>query len=134
MKRTNPRSKARRRARLVAKRERHKVSRGPRHGLFYLSFATDAGFLGACVVEARTVAHAARRCHELGINPGGEVLGAPIPNELRSKWLPFLNKRVGKAELDAAFDDMVRLGDVKESLDIPPDASVCEHNNGPVQS
>lgn len=46
---------------------------------WYLSFATDAHFLGACVVRAGDCNRAITKAHELGINPGGGVIGIQIP-------------------------------------------------------
>jgi hypothetical protein len=39
-----------------------------------LSFALTGRFLGFTIVRARGMATAVRRAHQLGINPGGEVL------------------------------------------------------------
>jgi len=47
--------------------------------LFYLSFASEAGFLGVAIVEADDFLDAVKCAHELGINPGGQVLGFPLP-------------------------------------------------------
>ncbi len=46
--------------------------------VFYLSFAAES-FLGACVIEADDFLGAVARTHALGINPGGQVLGAKLP-------------------------------------------------------
>ena len=46
---------------------------------FYLSFASEDSFLGACVVRAESVAGAITKSHLLGINPGGEVLAIESP-------------------------------------------------------
>lgn len=51
-------------------------------GKYWLSFADDDGFLGVCVVDAPSFPAAVTRSHELDINPGGEVLGYSIPDEL----------------------------------------------------
>jgi len=45
---------------------------------WYLSFA-DGKFLGACIVRAHGVVSASQRAWELGINPGGQVLGHIVP-------------------------------------------------------
>lgn len=44
---------------------------------WYLSFS-GGRFLGAAVVLAPGMIHAVQRCHRLGINPGGQVLGMAI--------------------------------------------------------
>lgn len=50
--------------------------------LWYLSFAGDEGWRGAAYVEASSLEHAARRAHELGCNPGGEVFGGEVPDDV----------------------------------------------------
>jgi hypothetical protein len=56
-------------------------------GWWWLSFA-DAGlpkgsqFLGCCIVEGYGIITAVQRAHELGIDPGGGVMGIDIPNDL----------------------------------------------------
>lgn len=47
---------------------------------FYFSFARD-GWLGSCLVEAPTLSLAVTKTHILGINPGGEILATPVPDE-----------------------------------------------------
>lgn len=42
-------------------------------GQWYLSFAVDIGWLGACVVVAESAFEAITVSHLRGINPGGEV-------------------------------------------------------------
>lgn len=61
--------------------ELDEAGRIPEYGqtLWWLSFASDDGFLGACIVPGSDVATAAMAAHALGINPGGEVLGIPTP-------------------------------------------------------
>jgi hypothetical protein len=55
--------------------------------LWWLSFC-DPGrpvgqkFLGACIVPASGMVGAIRVAHEQGCNPGGEVVGHPIPGQL----------------------------------------------------
>lgn len=75
---------------------------------WYLSFADDnrGGFLGACVVEGFDIVSATIRAHELGINPGGQVLGLPMPHEHEDD---YPHDRLLKRE---EITDGVRLGDV----------------------
>jgi hypothetical protein len=74
---------------------------------WYLSFG-DAiyGFLGGAFVEARGILTAAQEARRLGINPGGEVLGAPAPEpppeEARGKLL-------AKEDLERIFGGITRL-------------------------
>lgn len=51
---------------------------------FWLSFADGnlpkgAQFLGVVIVDAPDFLGAVMRTHALGINPGGEVVGVPVP-------------------------------------------------------
>lgn len=48
--------------------------------LYWLSFADEGEFLGACIVEANGMLGAVRLAAELGINPGGEVISYALPN------------------------------------------------------
>lgn len=61
-------------------------------GLWYLSFANETGFLGGCFVEAKGASTATHRAHQLGINPGGEVLAREsdpekVPVDVRNRLL-----------------------------------------------
>ena len=61
--------------------------------LFWLSFCDadrPAGtqFLGACLVEAEADLLAVARAHDLGINPGGEVLMVECPSENEARFPP----------------------------------------------
>lgn len=62
---------------------------------WYLSFAEN-GWKGFCVVEARDGLAAVARAHELGINPGGDVMTVPLSERFAS--------RVGAEWRDRLFD------------------------------
>jgi hypothetical protein len=47
--------------------------------LFWMSFADAGGFKGCAIVRAANYGHAIQRCWDLKVNPGGEVLGGPMP-------------------------------------------------------
>lgn len=57
---------------------------------WWLSFADDArgGSLGVCLVEARGLLTAVMRTHQIGINPGGQVMGFEIPEDSEEHALP----------------------------------------------
>jgi hypothetical protein len=82
--------------------------RGKPMSLWYLSFV-DPGppgrFLGGAVVEGVDLGDALRNAWALKINPGGEVLGAPIEKNL----FP-VNRLLSRAELES-FAPVSRLGD-----------------------
>ena len=48
---------------------------------WWLSFATDDECLGIAIVEAMGMIDATKKCHRLGINPGGQVMGFLVPEE-----------------------------------------------------
>lgn len=43
-------------------------------GTWWLSFSSDAGFLGACFIRATDAADGLWRATRMGLNPGGECL------------------------------------------------------------
>jgi hypothetical protein len=71
---------------------------------FWLSFADETGFLGVAIVDSDDFLTAVDKCHELGINPGGEVLcsGDP-PASVTDK---DKNRLLSRAEAD----DLLRRG------------------------
>lgn len=85
--------------------------------LWYLSFARET-FRGACVIEADSVVAAVKRAHALGINPGGNVLGLPVPPDDAHR-LP-VGKLLSRADLDAAGE--VATGKELEDILDPVDA------------
>lgn len=49
---------------------------------WWLSFVSDLDVaLGVCIVRGEDLIHATTRAHELGINPGGQVLGFEVPDD-----------------------------------------------------
>lgn len=84
-------------------------------GWWYLSFVGgDAGtFIGGCFVEADDVGSALTLSHLLGCNPGGEVMGAPVPEG----FLPddsFRNRLLTKAEIASFWPDAKRVADMED--------------------
>ena len=67
--------------------------------LWYLSFATDAGFLGGCVVEADDFMEAVDESIRLGINPGGQVFGVPVPEEHWKQARTLMNRLLSHADM-----------------------------------
>jgi hypothetical protein len=51
---------------------------------WWLSFVDETGFRGAILTRATGFITAIQKTHDLGINPGGEVKGCPIPDEIIS--------------------------------------------------
>jgi hypothetical protein len=44
--------------------------------------------LGCCLVEGKDIREALRRAWALGINPGGEVMGVPLAQEVMEEHYP----------------------------------------------
>jgi hypothetical protein len=72
---------------------------------WYISFADETGFLGACQVQADSELGAAARANELGISPGGQYLiCGPLPGEVvRAGGMP-VNKLLTAAEIENPVD------------------------------
>lgn len=70
---------------------------------WYLSFASDAGFIGGMVVRANGVITARLRVAELGLNPGGEMLAMPVVDGVPLPDAHFHNRLLTKAEVCMAF-------------------------------
>lgn len=72
------------------------------NGLWWLSFADDDGFRGAALVFADSLVNAIREAHVLRINPGGEVMGIPVPGDIApgGKWIGRLLSADECRELD----------------------------------
>lgn len=71
--------------------------------LFYISFATDAGFRGATVVRAENEQDALVEASFRGLNPGGEalILGIPESEANNPDMVSMLNRLVGADEMRA---------------------------------
>jgi len=83
-----------RRTRLIAEESRRAL------GWFYLSFASERGFLGAIIVWAHGILTAVERASRLGINPGGDVLCYPIPRkQLRRVPADLRDRLLSEAEV-----------------------------------
>lgn len=101
------------------------------NGWHYLSFVvTDPveRFAGGCIVRGDDVVEAVKEAHRLGCNPGGDVLGVPVPGDLMPP-ARYVGRLLTKAEIDECWNDCVRIGDIKDELDIPNDAHLCASHN-----
>jgi hypothetical protein len=88
--------------------------------LFWLSFVDNdmpagARFLGVAIVDGDDAIDAVRESRLMGINPGGEVLIASVPEALipRNFWNRLLNRQEAQ-RLSDATDSKLR-GAVKDS-------------------
>ena len=71
---------------------------------WWISFASEEGFLGVCIVEGVTFDDALQNAWSRGCNPGGEAQGTRIPIE----------DAVGKWEMNHLYtkDELMARGDV----------------------
>ncbi len=67
--------------------------------VWFLSFASGEDFLGGVFVEANSMSDAIRKTHEIGVNPGGEVLSfSPSENTARVP-VSMHNRLLSKQEI-----------------------------------
>lgn len=94
--------------------------------LYWLSFASDKGNLGICIISGSSLKDAIKQSSLNGLNPGGEVLGIPIPPD-DEKNIPksIINKLFSKEEIAKHFSDLVN----PDELEIPNEYIVCEDCN-----
>lgn len=85
--------------------------------LWWLSFCDTrkprgTQFIGGCIVPASGTIAAVRMAHFYGINPGGEVAGAPVNPALEPKdleeWSYRLLSPVEVVQLDARMTERLR--------------------------
>lgn len=77
--------------------------------LWWLSYAGDEGFRGAVIVAGSEFTEAVMRVNLLGINPGGEIQGMPVPEQaidlIPDKWK---NRLLSRAECEEFDKEMER--------------------------
>jgi hypothetical protein len=71
--------------------------------LWWLSFCDPdkpegSTFLGVCIVPAHDMITAVAKARRLGCNPGGEVLGHPLEDEVDPKYIGTLMSRAELAQ------------------------------------
>ena len=85
---------------------------------WWLSFADDSGCLGIAIVKGKSVGDAAAEARRLRINPGGEVLGHPFPDDdvdakkERERW--GVNRLIDPEDLRA--DGYRKRGELRGSI------------------
>lgn len=109
--------------------------------LWYLSFATEAGWLGGAFVDADDLVDAAVRAHVLGCNPGGEVMGHDVPDDaprpepsdigrlLTREELERINKRAATLAGCPELGDTLSLVEAERKYGNGVMSSVCEEHN-----
>ena len=71
---------------------------------WYLSFA-DKKFIGAVVIQARGIISARIGCARLGINPGGQLVAIPIPDECTLPNPLDCNRLLSEDEVRSIWSD-----------------------------
>lgn len=92
--------------------EQERSEAGGATSFWYLSYAGEEGFHGVVIVRAFGFIHACQRARDLNINPGGQVMGVPVPPD-KVPPAKYLDKCLSKAELDECFGDMATLGELE---------------------
>ncbi len=75
--------------------------------LYWLSFCDPekpqgSQFLGVCIVSAEDPALALLYTHQMGINPGGEVVAVPSPDNVDlHPFAKFMNRLLSRDQIDA---------------------------------
>lgn len=88
--------------------------------LYYLSFASDEGFLGCCFVHAAGQGLAPFEAKRLGCNPGGEVLSFVVPPEQPQPRPDQVGRLLGAEELRTIWPDVKKLSEWKdEGWEVP---------------
>lgn len=84
-------------------------------GWWYVSFSGAEGFRGAVIVEAYGVATACAVAHGLGINPGGQAVGIPVPPERMDEIQGCTDRLLPREEIEALMGPTVNLRDLEDS-------------------
>jgi hypothetical protein len=71
--------------------------------IYYCSFADDV-FRGAVMVRAKSVPDALKRINKLGLNPGGEMAAAPMPDDFPQDLSGHLDILFNRQELEKLFE------------------------------
>jgi hypothetical protein len=82
--------------------------------LYWISFASETGFLGVVIVESTSLKGAFREATRRGLNPGGEAAVFQIPTARHRQYAaPYRNRLLSRAEVAAVFGPSA---DVKQVL------------------
>lgn len=87
----------------------HEESKLPERWM-YFSFSKDkedGGFQGAIIIKTKGIVHARMWMARQGINPKGEMLGAPYPESRMIPSEEYRNRLLTKKELELACGELV---------------------------
>jgi ABC-type proline/glycine betaine transport system ATPase subunit len=108
--------------------------------LMYCSCVGEEGFRGAFIVKAKDLRRAVKVANRLGINPGGEIMGVDVPDDIAAHpaTKKYMNRLLTREEIAKHDFEMgsdkgpKRLGDlpcgVKEAV-IDDAEFLCQHHN-----
>jgi hypothetical protein len=112
--------------------------RAARNGLdammYWISFASDQGFLGVVIAEGETPQAALAAVTELNLNPGGEAMLVEIPTvAYRHHAWPYRNRLLQRGEIARIFGPAADPHEVQEAAG-EACSVVCESCNTPAVS
>lgn len=73
-----------------------------------MSFAEPGKFLGAIVTEADSLVEAIKKTHRLGVNPGGDIMSAPVADQYLVNLDLFPKDRLLTREDLASIDEQAK--------------------------
>jgi hypothetical protein len=76
---------------------------------WWLSFADDEGFLGGVLTRARGFLSAVQKARNLGINPGGEVQGIEIPEDVPESHKSYADQLLSKQDIEEKLGGAARM-------------------------
>lgn len=87
-------------------------------GWWYLSYADEVGFRGGVIIDAPGFASAAMLVNVLGVSPGGEVRGVPIPTG-KVPAPHYRYRLLTKEELEECWGKMVKFSELEAEEEGP---------------
>jgi hypothetical protein len=84
--------------------------------LYWISFASAQGFLGAVITEGETADGALNVVSELNLNPGGQAMIVEIPTPgFRHEAWPYRNRLLQNNEIERVFRVRAKVQHVVEA-------------------
>jgi hypothetical protein len=81
---------------------------------WYLSYVKDERFVGACIVRGGDFLEAVASVGRLGVSPGGQILGVPVPEE-EFPGDAYTYRLLSKEEIKACWGDAASIAEHKKS-------------------
>lgn len=84
--------------------------------MYWISFASDQGFLGAVIAEGSSPEDAVGQVSQLKLNPGGQAMIVEIPTvRYRHHAWPYRNRLLQKDEIERVFGEKADPHQVQEA-------------------